>query len=104
MDETIEWLARGLAQLREPDPSSRPATADQDLVDAFGFFGPPTQLIAALNARVFELSRGTVVLTPGDEAEFTEPLPRTPQIAFLVLSARKPLALVPGIRPVWFKA
>jgi hypothetical protein len=39
-------------------------------------------LIAALNARVFDLSRGTVVLTPGDEAEFKEPLPRTLHAAF----------------------
>jgi hypothetical protein len=102
MDETIEWLARGLTQLREPDPGSRPARAEQDLVDAFGFFGPPTQLLAALNARVFELSRGTVVLTPGDQAEFREPLPRTPQAAFLVLSARRRVVLVPGRDPVRF--
>jgi hypothetical protein len=102
MDETIEWLARGLTQLREPDPNSRPARADQDLVEAFGLFGPPTQLIAALNARVFDLSRGTMVLTPGDEAEFRPPFPRTPQAAFLVLSARKRFVLVPGANPVWF--
>ena len=105
MEETIEWLARALTQLREPDPSSRPATAALDLVNAFGPIGPPTQFVEALNARVFELSRGTMVVTPGNESEFSQQFQqiRTPQTAFLVLSARKRFMLVAmPDRPVQF--
>jgi hypothetical protein len=103
MEETIEWLARALTQLREPEPSGGSGTAALDLVNAFGPFGPPTQFVEALNARVFELSRGTMVVTSGHEAEFRGPLPRTPQIAFLVLSARKPFVLLADPnRPVRF--
>ncbi len=103
MDETIDWLARALIQIREPDPRAAPATAAQDLSTALGFFGPPTAFVDALTARVFELSRGTMVLTPGSEAEFQEPFARRTQAVFLVLSARRRLVLAPDAnRPVQF--
>lgn len=101
--ETVEWLARALTELREPEVRDRPATVAQDFQAAFGVFGPPTQLVEALNARVFELSRGTMVITQGDPAEFTDPVTRDMRAAFLVLSVRKRFTLVSNPdRPVEF--
>jgi hypothetical protein len=104
MSDTIEWLARALTQLREPDAHDGPATANQDLIAGLDpFSGDPARFVEALNARVFDLSRATMVVTPGTESEFRQPLPRTPQMSLLVLSAHKRFILVADpARPVRF--
>ena len=95
MVETLDWLAEALTNLREPDPGARPLTVDMDLLNAFGPFRPPSLFVEELNRRVFEMSRGTTVLTPGNESEFSRRFQelRTPQVAFLILSARKRVVL-----------